>query len=73
MAAGGFEAAWVFKRPYGTNTITDTGVGSQSGDKRTIRGDTTGTVVRPVKVDGDGRQMVLADFGTATVTWSRVR
>ena len=70
-ADGGFEGGWVVKGPNGTKQITDTGTWNLNGDKLTIRGKTTGSVVRTIKVNGSNMEMYLAEFGNMVVTWTR--
>ena len=72
-ANGGFEGGWVVKGPDGTKQLTDTGTWSLSGNQLTIRGNTTGTVVRTVRVNGSKMEMHLAEFGNMTVTWTKAQ
>ena len=72
-ADGGFEGGWVVKGPNGTKQITDAGTWSLNGNQLTIRGNTTGSVVRTIKVNGNKMEMHLAEFGNITVTWTRAQ
>ena len=69
-ADGSGEFAWVMKGSGGTSQVTDTGTWSLRGNQLTIRGDSSGTVVRTVAIDGDQIDMELAEFGM-TVTFHR--
>lgn len=71
-ADGGFQGSWVFSNQFETNRMTDTGTWTLKGNKLTIRGDNTGTVVRNITMDGEKMDMELAEFGTGC-TWTRVK
>ena len=67
---GGFEGAWVFTEAGGKRTVEDTGTWSVAGNKLTIKGDTTGTVVRKFERRGDTIKIEIEEMGLI-VTFAR--
>ena len=67
---GGFEGAWIFSDAAGKRTVEDTGTWSVAGNRLTIKGDTTGTVVRKFERKGDTIKMEIEEMGLI-VTFSR--
>ncbi len=67
---GGFEGAWVFSDAAGKRTVEDTGTWSVAGNRLTIKGDTTGTVVRKFERKGDTIKMEIEEMGLI-VTFTR--
>lgn len=67
---GGFEGAWVFTDANGKRTVEDTGTWGVTGNKLTIKGDTTGTVVRRFERKGDTIKMEIEEMGLI-VTFTR--
>jgi hypothetical protein len=67
---GAFEGAWVRNDATGKRTSDDTGTWTINGNKLTIKGDKTGTVVRPFELKGDILKLEIAEFG-GVVTFTR--
>ena len=67
---GGFLGGWVFAEDGGSRTSEDTGTWSVKGNKLTIKGDTTGTVVRKFELKGETIKMEIEEMGLI-VTFTR--
>ena len=65
-----FYGGWVFGEDAGTRSVEDSGTWSVKGNKLTIKGETSGTVVRKFELKGDSIKMEIEEMGLI-VTFTR--
>lgn len=69
---GTWEAANTWNSAYGNNRLTDTGTWTRDKNTLTLRGKTTGLVVRKLVPKGDELEIEMDEIGQ-TVTFTRVK